>query len=338
MEKLKVEYIDPYSLLAYEHNAKKHTDEQIAQIEKSIKDFGMNDPIGVWKSNIVIEGHGRLQACLNLGIAEVPIVRLDHLTNEQRRAYCLVHNQLTMNTGWDKEQLGFELADIDLDLSDFGLEIPEIEIEPDENERERTADAYNLPEVDLSRTAGKWQMPIIHATNHVPSDLISFNYVLNTKQYEKGVHFYIDDYQFERIWNTPYKYILKLAPYDCVLTPDFSLYTEMPLAMQMWNVYRSKLIGQILQDSGIEVIPTLQWCGPDTFEWCFEGIEKGGTVSVSTIGVKREESASKIWFDGMDEAIKQLEPSHVIVYGGDIGYKFPCDVTYIENHNTERMQ
>lgn len=338
-EDLKIEYIDPYKLVPYEHNAKKHSDEQIKQIEKSITDFGMNDPIGVWKdTNIVIEGHGRLQASLNLGMDKVPIVRLYHLTEQQRKAYTLVHNKLTMNTGFNDELLGFELAEIDLDLSDFGLELPEIDLTPDTNERERTADAYNLPEIDLSRTVGKWQMPIIKATNHVPTDIISFNYAKSSKEYDKGVHFYIDDYQFERVWNRPYENIARLAPFDCVFTPDFSLYTEMPLAMQMWNVYRSKLIGQMMQDAGIEVIPTLQWCREDTFEWCFEGIEKGGTVSVSTIGVKREDSASKLWFDGMDEAIKQLEPSHVVVYGGDIGYKFPCDVTYIDNHNTERMK
>lgn len=133
---LKIEYIDPYKLVPYEHNAKKHSDEQIRQIEKSITDFGMNDPIGVWKNNLVIEGHGRLQACLNLGLEQVPIVRLDHLTEQQRKAYCLVHNKLTMNTGFNDELLGFELAEIDLDLSDFGLELPEIDLTP-RHKRER---------------------------------------------------------------------------------------------------------------------------------------------------------------------------------------------------------
>lgn len=339
---LKVEYVDPYTLNPYDHNVKKHDPKQIGQIVESIKEFGMNDPIGVSKDNIVIEGHGRLQACLELGMKKVPIIRLDHLSDEERRAYCLVHNKLTMNTGFDNELLGFELASIDMDLTDFGFDLPEadfgLEAEEPHDERERTGEAYNLADIDLSRTAGKWGMPTLRATQHVPEDLISFNYVLNSNHFDKGVHFYIDDYQFERIWNRPSDYIPKLMPYDCILTPDFSLYTEMPLAMQMWNVFRSRLIGQMCQDAGIEVIPTLQWCYPETFEFCFDGIEKCGVVSVSTIGVKREDSASKIWFDGMDEAIKRLEPSHVVVYGGDIGYKFPCDASYIANHNTERMK
>ena len=207
-----------------------------------------------------------------------------------------------------------------------------------ENERERTMDAYNLDYIDLDTCVGKWQMPFIHKTDFVPEDLMSFNYMLNTDAFEKGIHFYVDDYQFERIWNDPDKYLDRVSQFACCLTPDFSMYTEMPLAMMVWNKFRSQLIGQIMQDYGITVIPTLQWCKEDSFEFCFEGIEAGGTVSVSTIGVKKEDSASEIWFKGMDEAIRRLKPSHVVVYGGDIGYKFDCPVTYIDNHNTERMR
>ena len=175
------------------------------------------------------------------------------------------------------------------------------------------------------------------SADHIPEDLISFNYMLTSKEYDKGIHFYIDDYQFERVWTTPDKYIDKLGMFDCVLTPDFSLYLDMPIAMQIWNVYRSRLIGQIMQDAGIEVIPTLQWADERSFDFCFDGIEPGGVVSVSTIGVKRDKNAGGIWFAGMDEAIKRLRPSHVVCYGDDIGYKFPCSVSYIANHNTERI-
>ena len=69
-----------------------------------------------------------------------------------------------------------------------------------------------------------------------------------------------------------------------------------------------------------------------------DGIEPGGTVAVSTIGVKRSDDAYHMWAEGMDEAIRKLKPEHVIVYGGDIGYQFPCEVTYIQNAVTERMK
>ena len=196
----------------------------------------------------------------------------------------------------------------------------------------------NLNDFDPNRVAGFYQMPVLKAEKHIPKDLISFNYVLNTDAFEKGVHFYIDDYQFERIWNDPHKYMERLKQFDCMLTPDFSLYMEMPKAMQIWNIYRSRLIGQIAQDEGIKVIPTLSWSDPLSFKFCFDGIEPGGVVSVSTIGVKTNKEAMKIWTDGMDEVIRRLTPSHVIVYGGDIGYRFPCKVTYVENHNAERLK
>lgn len=120
---LKIEYISIDDIKPYENNAKIHTEEQIEQIKKSIKDFGMNDPIGIWKDNIIIEGHGRLLACKELGMNEIPVIRLDDLTNEQRKAYTLIHNQTTMNTGFDLDILNQELANIDIDMNDFGFDL-----------------------------------------------------------------------------------------------------------------------------------------------------------------------------------------------------------------------
>lgn len=122
MEKLKVEYMSTDALKPYANNAKIHTAEQIEQIKKSIQEFGMNDPIAIWKNNEIIEGHGRLIACGELGIDQVPVIRLDALTDEQRKAYTLVHNKLTMNTDFDIDLLNMELDDItDIDMSDFGF-------------------------------------------------------------------------------------------------------------------------------------------------------------------------------------------------------------------------
>lgn len=119
---LRIDYIKIEELKPYKNNAKIHTTEQIEQIKKSIKDYGMNDPIGVWKDNTIIEGHGRLEACKQLGYKEVPIIRLENLTDEERKAYTLIHNQTTMNTGFDIELLNNELEDITIDLSDYGFE------------------------------------------------------------------------------------------------------------------------------------------------------------------------------------------------------------------------
>lgn len=128
--KLKVDYIPIEQLKPYEKNAKIHTPEQIEQIKNSIQEFGMNDPIGIWgEENLIVEGHGRLIACKELGFDEVPVIRLDSLTDEQRRAYTLVHNQTTMNTGFDLDVLNEELDNIDIDMSDYGFDIEIDDIE-----------------------------------------------------------------------------------------------------------------------------------------------------------------------------------------------------------------
>ena len=97
---LKIEYVDIESIKPYENNAKEHPREQIEQIKKSIEEFGNNDPIAVW-NNEIVEGHGRYEALKELGQREIPIIRLDNLTDEQRKAYTLVHNKLTMNSDFD---------------------------------------------------------------------------------------------------------------------------------------------------------------------------------------------------------------------------------------------
>lgn len=143
MQKLKVEYVDIGELKPYAKNAKIHTDEQIDQIVESIRQFGMNDPIAVWKDGEIIEGHGRLMACQKLGMKQVPIIRLDGLTDEQRRAYMNVHNQLTMNTGFDLDLLAAELNEInEIDMSMFGFDVPTIQ----EEEEDAQSDDYVEPE------------------------------------------------------------------------------------------------------------------------------------------------------------------------------------------------
>ena len=123
--KLKIEYVPIDSIKPYAGNAKLHPQEQIDQIKRSIELVGFDDPIAIWKNGEVIEGHGRLIAAQQLGMDKVPIIRLDGLTDEQRRAYTLIHNKLTMNTGFDMEILNLELAEIqEIDMEAFSF-LPE---------------------------------------------------------------------------------------------------------------------------------------------------------------------------------------------------------------------
>ena len=128
MPKLEVVEVSTKDLLEYEHNSKLHPDEQIDQIAASIREFGNCDPIAVWHNADgrmeIVEGHGRLLALKRLGIGRAPVIFLDHLTDEQRKAYGIIHNQLTMNTGFDLVQLQHELDEISsIDMSQYDLDI-----------------------------------------------------------------------------------------------------------------------------------------------------------------------------------------------------------------------
>ena len=134
---LEIKYMDISELKPYVNNAKIPTEEQIKEIKNSIQEFGMNDPIAIWKNNEIIEGHGRLIACERLGIKKVPVIKLDKLTDEQRKAYALVHNQLTMDTGFDKKILEAELEKLDnIDMTKYGLDMPFMKEEEEKEEPE----------------------------------------------------------------------------------------------------------------------------------------------------------------------------------------------------------
>lgn len=329
-------------LVPYKNNPRIN-DAAVPAVAESIKAFGFKVPIVIDKNNVIVCGHTRYKAAQSLNMKSVPCIVADDLSDEQIKAFRLADNKVSEKAEWDLDLLTFELETItDIDMTLFEFEpIEEIEDydEPSENHREATYKKYNLELYDAARTAGFYQMPVINRTGYIPDDLIGFNYMLSSKNKSAGIHCFVDDYQFERLWTSPLEYIERIAEYDCFLTPDFSLYLDMPMAMKVWNIYRSRLIGQIMQDAGITVIPTVSWAEKETFIFCFDGIEPGGTVAVSTIGVKRDDTSYHIWRDGMDEMIRRLKPSCILVYGGEVEYDYKgVPVKYYQNHVTENMK
>lgn len=144
--KLKIEMLPIDELHAYENNAKLHPQEQIDQIVKSMQEFGNNDPIAIDENNRIIEGHGRLLALKQMGETEAPIIRLKHLTEEQKKAYILVHNQLTLNTGFDEELLRAELESIvDIDMGEYGFDLDIIELAEEPADVEEDSDFDTTP-------------------------------------------------------------------------------------------------------------------------------------------------------------------------------------------------
>lgn len=139
---LKIEYLPTGKLKPYEKNTRKHKKLDVDNIARSIEKYGMNDAIGIWgKDNVIVEGHGRFEACKKLGIDMVPVVRLDHLTDEQRREYAIAHNATAELSEWDLDILGEELAELDLGEFDFDLGLSGEDYSPDDFN-----DDFSLPD------------------------------------------------------------------------------------------------------------------------------------------------------------------------------------------------
>lgn len=128
--KLKIVKLRIDSLTMDPENAKLHPDYQVQQIKKSIEDFGMNDPIGVWgENNLIVEGHGRVMAMQLLGETEIDCIRLDHLSEEERKAYALAHNSTNMSTGFDNSLLLKLIDDVkdNFNMEDYGIVLTKLD-------------------------------------------------------------------------------------------------------------------------------------------------------------------------------------------------------------------
>lgn len=338
--------MDVLKLKPYKNNAKVHTRKQIEEIAKSIDEFGFADPVGVWHNENgepeIVTGHGAVLAAIRRGIEEIPCVILDELTDEERRAFCHIHNQLTLSTEIDYDALkcDFEtLSTSEYSWEDFGFNTDNFNLDSfssaesfgeELNERERTFAAYNMHLAAEVETEPDLGIPIIKPCNYIPEDLLGFNYAMTSEDKEKGIHFFVDDYQFERVWNQPERYTEILKDYQCVLTPDFSLYTDMNKAVWIWNVYRSRLLGAYWQYCGLNVIPTLQWSDERSFDFVFKGLPKNSTVAVSTVGVMRDDESFNNWKLGMTRALEEVKPKRILLYGVKPDYDFPEDISVVE--------
>lgn len=162
---------------------------------------------------------------------------------------------------------------------------------------------------------GDLEIPCINAEQKLPSKLVPFSKAISRKDYDAWVHFYEDDASFERLWNHPNKYLPILKKYKGVITPDFSVYRDMPLVMQQWNIYRSRALGHWLQDNGIPVIVNVRWGDERTYDLSCTGVPINSTIAIGSHGCIKLLRERRCFEQGLDYVVDKLHPKAIIVYG-----------------------
>ena len=171
---------------------------------------------------------------------------------------------------------------------------------------------------------GKYEIPPLLPVNIAePIEMIGFNYAGRYKHPEQvGVHFFLKDYQFTRLWTSPEVYTEMLSRFRFVCTPDFSMFTDYPLALQINSHYRKHWLGAYWQRNGIVVIPSICWSDERSFDWCFDGEPQNSTVAVSSVGTQIQTEAKRLFLLGFEQMISRLQPKLVLFHG-----RIPTEIT-----------
>lgn len=163
---------------------------------------------------------------------------------------------------------------------------------------------------------GKFGFPVIKRCKLIPYNPISFVESRTKRRTDnRWLHFYAEDFNFECVWSNPLAYVKLLKSFAGVIAPDFSMYGDLPKCYQIWNCFRNRSLAAWWQRLGINVVPSVSWSDSSSFEWCFEGLPNGGTVSVSGNGCCFNPYSRKRFIDGFNEMKSRLHPDTIIAVG-----------------------
>ncbi len=318
-------------------------DKEYQEIKRSIEQFGYVQPLIVNYDKTIIGGHQRLTVLKDLGYKEIDVILID-VDKTQEKALNVALNKITGR--WDSKLLKGLLNDLnankfDLSLTGFKPNVLDLGIKGDANDTQKLVEGILNLEKAQYEGVGKYDIPEINPVYELPeiNEWIGFNYVLSdTNPQGKAVHFFIDDYQFERVWNNPDKYIDKLKKYVCVASPDFSPYGDMPLILQIYNHYRKHWVARYFQENGITVIPTIR-CSSDkrSLDWYLDGEPKKSIVCISSMWSTTSHEMKEAFINEYNKMKKTLNPSKVFVYGKQID-EIKGNIEYIQTFGDMRWK
>lgn len=163
--------------------------------------------------------------------------------------------------------------------------------------------------------AGYFEIPKLNAYYDIPNSLIPFSKAQHTNNYNQWVVFYQEDEKFTSVWNNPRKYLSLFKKFNGVISPDYSLYRNMPLSLQIYSTMQGRLLARWWQTEGINVIPNIRFSDFRSYDFCFDGIEKNSTVAVSTLGCIKKKEDRMHFDEGIAEMVHILNPKNIVVYG-----------------------
>lgn len=162
----------------------------------------------------------------------------------------------------------------------------------------------------------EWGIPTIEPCLFEPSMLAAWHSPrqrLTAAAKGGALHFFLDDYRFERVWTSPEGTYERVAEVGAALSPDFSMWRDMPKAAQLWQVFRSRWMAAFWQHLSVDVIPSVTWGRADTYGFAFAGLPKHSHVAISTVGVRK--GGHQLFVDGVEAMIRACEPALILCYG-----------------------
>lgn len=169
----------------------------------------------------------------------------------------------------------------------------------------------------LFETDNPYGFPVVETSAGFKcGDLVGFHLCKNRKPEDNGkaVHFFLDDYKFEQIWTRPYDYIQLFQHYGNIVSPTFSIWSNQPYALNLFNMYRSRWCTRFYQEQGINVLVDVRWSDERSYDFAFSGIRRQTPVIVNTVGTRYLENR-RMFTKGFEEMLRVLEPSMLYVYG-----------------------
>ena len=169
------------------------------------------------------------------------------------------------------------------------------------------------------------ELPLFSQSTQIPDKVVAFNKVTPFCDGNQWLHFFVDDCRIEPVWENPEQYLPCVQHFSGIISPDLSIYRDLPIPWQLFNTYRNRALSYWFSSHGVPVIPNIRWSDERSYSFCFDGIEPNGVVCVSSHGVLSNSEDRRYFSNGLDEMMTRLAPSAVLVYGPmppDIFHKY----------------